>query len=154
MSATPAADRDVQFDADGTTTYGTLHVPAHRDGERLAAALLLAGSGPTDRDGNVPGLEVMPQTLKLIAAALGQLGVMSLRFDKYFSGRTGGGAFAGDPAALDLGAYLRQAAAAYQAWPAGGAAAAQGGRRPEPGGPPDGCRAAGRRGRPAPRHGR
>lgn len=107
-------DREVAFDADGTTTYGTLHVPAHRDGQRLAAALLLAGSGPTDRDGNVPRLGVLPQTLRLIAAALGELGVMSLRFDKYFSGRTGGGGYAADPAALDLDAYIRQAAVAYQ----------------------------------------
>jgi pimeloyl-ACP methyl ester carboxylesterase len=113
--ASAPADREIRFAADGTTTYGTLHVPPHRDGERLAAALLLAGSGPTDRDGNVRGLRVVPQTLKLIAAALGELGVMSLRFDKYFSGRTGGGAYADDPAALDLAAYIRQAAAAYHA---------------------------------------
>jgi hypothetical protein len=115
MTATQAADRDIQFDADGTATYGTLHIPAHRDGQRLAAVLLLAGSGPTDRDGNVPRLGVMPRTLGLLAAALGELGMMSLRFDKYFSGQTGGGAFAADPSALDLSVYLRQAAAAYQA---------------------------------------
>jgi uncharacterized protein len=114
MTTIPAADREIQFDADGTTTYGTVHVPAHEDGQRLAAALLLAGSGPTDRDGNVPRLGVMPQTLRLIAAALGELGVMSLRFDKYFSGRTGGGAYAADPSALDLGTFIRQAEAAYQ----------------------------------------
>jgi uncharacterized protein len=107
-------DRDIEFDADGTTTYGTLHVPAHRDGQRLAAALLLAGSGPTDRDGNVPRLGVLPQTLRLLAAALGDLGVMSLRFDKYFSGRTGGGRYAADPSALDLDTYIRQATVAYQ----------------------------------------
>ena len=114
MTTIPAADREIRFDADGTTTYGTVHVPAHQDGQRLAAALLLAGSGPTDRDGNVPRLGVMPQTLRLIAAALGELGIMSLRFDKYFSGRTGGGAYAGDPSALDLGAFIRQAEAAYR----------------------------------------
>ena len=52
------ADRDVCFEVDGTITYGTLRVPAHRKGPRLAAALLLPGSGPVDRDGNVPGLGV------------------------------------------------------------------------------------------------
>ncbi len=108
-----ATDRDVTFDVDGTTTYGTVQVPAHRDGQRLAAALLLAGSGPTDRNGNVPVLNVNPQTLKLIAGVLGGLGVMSLRFDKYFSGRTGGGAYAADPGRIDLDAYIRQAVAAY-----------------------------------------
>ena len=38
---------------------------------------------------------------------------MSLRFDKYFSGQTGGGAFAADPSSIDLAAYIRQADAAY-----------------------------------------
>jgi pimeloyl-ACP methyl ester carboxylesterase len=109
-----STDRDVVFEVDGTTTYGTLHVPPHRDGQRLPAALLLAGSGPTDRDGNVPRLGVTPQTIGLIATVLGEVGVMSLRFDKYFSGQTGGGTYAHDPSALDLDAYIRQAAAAYQ----------------------------------------
>ncbi|HEX6525453.1 MAG TPA: hypothetical protein VF070_36405 [Streptosporangiaceae bacterium] len=108
-----ACDRDIAFDADGTITYGTVHIPAHRDGQRLAAALLIAGSGPTDRDGNVPMLNVNPRTLRLIAAVLGGLGIMSLRFDKYFSGQTGGGGYAADPARIDLNAYIRQAGAAY-----------------------------------------
>ncbi len=107
-------DRDVCFEVDGTAAYGTLRVPAHRHGQRLAAVLLLPGSGPVDRDGNVPGLGVTPQTLKLIARVLGELGVMSLRFDKYFTGRTGAGAFASDPGAIDLDAFIRQAAAAYR----------------------------------------
>src|SRR5579859_5967903 len=106
-------DRDVCFEVDGTATYGTLRVPAHHQGQRLAAALLLPGSGPVDRDGNVPRLGVTPQTLKLIAAVLGELGVMSLRFDKYFTGRTGAGAYAADPGRIDLDAFIRQAAAAY-----------------------------------------
>jgi acetyl esterase/lipase len=106
-------DRDVCFDVDGTATYGTVHIPAHRDGQRLAAALLLAGSGPTDRNGDVPSFNVNPRTLKLIADVLGGLGIMSLRFDKYFSGQTGGGAYAADPGRIDLDAYIRQAVAAY-----------------------------------------
>lgn len=103
-------DRDVCFDADGTASYGTLRVPAHPS----AAALLLAGSGPTDRDGNVPRLNVLPYTLKLIADLLGTLGIMSLRFDKYFSGRTGGGGYAAHPQDIDLDAFVRQAVAAYE----------------------------------------
>jgi acetyl esterase/lipase len=105
------SDREVSFDADGTTTYGTLHVPA---GGTMAAALLLAGSGPTDRDGNVPRIGVLPHTLRCVAEVLGGQGIMSLRFDKYFSGRTGGGRYAGDPGSIDLAAFIRQAAAAYR----------------------------------------
>ena len=115
MTAIQAADREAVFDADGTTTHGTLHVPAHRDGQRLAAALLLAGSGPTDRDGDQAAAGLEPHTLQLVAGVLGRMGIMTLRFDKYFSGQTGGGRYAGDPSALDLDAYIRQAAAAYQA---------------------------------------
>jgi len=38
---------------------------------------------------------------------------MTLRFDKYFSGQTGVGAFAGHPSSVDLAAFIRQADAAY-----------------------------------------
>jgi alpha-beta hydrolase superfamily lysophospholipase len=108
-----AGERDVCFEVDGTATYGTVHVPARQGGGRLPAALLLAGSGPTDRNGDVPRLGVMPRTMEMIADALGGLGIMSLRFDKYFSGQTGAGAFAGDPGRVDLAAFIRQAQAAY-----------------------------------------
>src|SRR6185437_14153606 len=76
-----AGSRDVSFVVDGTTTYGTLDVPAHRAGQRLAAAVLLAGSGATDRNGNQePSLT--PNTLKQIAEALDRMGIISVRFDK------------------------------------------------------------------------
>ncbi|MCK7623898.1 alpha/beta fold hydrolase [Streptomyces sp. RS10V-4] len=107
----PAVDREVAFTVDGTTAYGTVHVPAHRAGRKLAAALLIPGSGPTDRDGDQPpGL--VPHTLALLADDLGADGVMSLRFDKYGTGRTGMG---GRDRAPDMAAYTRQAVAAYTA---------------------------------------
>ena len=48
----------------------------------VAAVLIIAGSGPTDRDGNstIPG--VRPDTLHLIAQGLAAQGISSLRFDK------------------------------------------------------------------------
>jgi uncharacterized protein len=108
-----AASRDVSFTVAGTTTYGTLDVPAHRPGRRLAAALLLAGSGPTDRNGNNIAANLTPDILQLIADALARMGIMSLRFDKYFSGQTGGGTFAADPGSIDLAAFIGQADASY-----------------------------------------
>jgi hypothetical protein len=108
-----ATDRSVSFVVDGTTTYGTVHVPAHRRGQRLAAALLLPGSGPTDRNGDEPAQNFDPQTLKLIAGVLGRQGIMTLRFDKYFTGQTGGGVYADDPGRIDIAAFIRQADAAY-----------------------------------------
>ena len=108
-----AVSRNVSFAVGGTTTDATLDIPAHRSGQRLAAALLLAGSGPTDRNGNDIGAGLVPYTLQLIAGVLARMGIMSLRFDKYFSGLTGGGAFTADPSSIDLAAYIRQADAAY-----------------------------------------
>ncbi|MBB1158202.1 MULTISPECIES: alpha/beta hydrolase family protein [Amycolatopsis] len=107
----PAADREIVFTAEGASTYGTLHVPAHRAGQRLPAALLLPGSGPTDRDGNQP--HASPNTLTHVAAALGEDRVVTLRFDKYGTGRTGLGAYQDHPERLDYPAFVRQARAAY-----------------------------------------
>ena len=108
----PAADREVVFTVDGTTTYGTLHVPEHRAGQRLRAALLLPGSGPTDRDGNQP--PASPNTLAQVAGALAGDRVAALRFDKYGTGRTGLGAYRDHPETLDHPAFVRQATAAYE----------------------------------------
>ncbi|HTI25797.1 MAG TPA: alpha/beta hydrolase [Kutzneria sp.] len=103
-----AVDREITFQSDGITAYGTLHVPAHRRGDRLAAALLLPGSGPTDRNGNqLPGLR--PNTLALLADALGQDGIMTFRFDKYGSGPS----HTLPPAGADYSVFIRQADAAY-----------------------------------------
>ncbi|MGH3165013.1 MAG: alpha/beta hydrolase [Trebonia sp.] len=109
----PGSSSDVSFVVDGTTTYGTLEVPAHRSGQRLAAALLIPGSGPTNRDGNDPGLGVTPDTLLLVAGILARQGIMTFRYDKYFTGQTGSGAFASDPDAATVTSFARQAEAAY-----------------------------------------
>jgi hypothetical protein len=108
-----ASTKEVSFVVNGATTYGTLQVPAHRSGQRLAAALLLAGSGPSDRNGNQePNLT--PNTLRQIAGALDRMGITSLRFDKYFAGKTGGGSYASNPGSIDLNAFIQQAAGAYK----------------------------------------
>ncbi|QUQ66260.1 alpha/beta hydrolase [Kutzneria sp. CA-103260] len=106
----PATDREITFQSDGVTAYGTLHVPAHKPGDRLAAALLLPGSGPTDRNGDqLPTIQ--PNTLSLLADALGQDGIMTFRFDKYGSGPTR----TPPPAGADYSVFIRQADAAYAA---------------------------------------
>ncbi|MGV9294941.1 alpha/beta hydrolase [Amycolatopsis sp. NPDC003676] len=112
VSLVPAADREIVFTIDGTTTYGTLHVPAHHTGQRLRAALLLPGSGPTDRDGNQS--HASPNTLAQVADALDHDQVATLRFDKYGTGRTGLGAYRDRPEQLDYPAFVRQAKAAYE----------------------------------------
>ncbi|MFJ8690801.1 alpha/beta hydrolase family protein [Micromonospora wenchangensis] len=113
MPATPATDREITFTVDGTVTYGTLHIPAHRRGRQMPAVVLLPGSGPTDRNGDQPPA-LTPHTLAKLAEALGHDGAVSLRFDKYGTGRTGLGAYAGHPETIDYPAFVRQADAAYR----------------------------------------
>jgi pimeloyl-ACP methyl ester carboxylesterase len=46
------------------------------------AVLLIAGSGPTDRNGNTAGLAGPNNSLQLLAEALAQRGIASVRYDK------------------------------------------------------------------------
>lgn len=64
----------------GGALHATLQMPAiAKDGP---AVLLIAGSGPTDRDGNSAVPSVKPATAKWIAESLAEHGIASLRFDK------------------------------------------------------------------------
>lgn len=58
--------------------YGSLCLPA--GSEKVPVALLIAGSGPTDRDGNNPSMR--NNALKMIAESLRKNNIASLRFDK------------------------------------------------------------------------
>ena len=66
------------------TLFGTLIVPS----SAKAAALIVAGSGPTDRDGNGP--YGRNDGLKLLAEALAARGVATLRADKRGIGASAG----------------------------------------------------------------
>lgn len=68
------SDKDVTRDG----LHGSLIVPDH--GVQRATVLILAGSGPVDRDGNLPGLR--NDSLKLLAHGLAEKGIASLRIDK------------------------------------------------------------------------
>ncbi|MFN7748057.1 MAG: alpha/beta hydrolase family protein [Cyclobacteriaceae bacterium] len=57
---------------------GTLLIPEHK--AKLPVVLIIAGSGPTDRDGNSPRLK--SDYLKLLAENLAANGIASLRYDK------------------------------------------------------------------------
>jgi hypothetical protein len=75
--------RDLRFaGADGATLAGTLLLPLRSEIERVPGVVLIAGSGPTDRDGNNPLIPVKVDLLRLIAEQLAAAGIATLRFDK------------------------------------------------------------------------
>jgi len=79
-AAGATGEQNVSFPgADGATLAGTLQLPA--GGGAGPALVLLAGSGPTDRDGNQPPV-LVTDLLKQIAVGLAEQGIASLRYDK------------------------------------------------------------------------
>lgn len=58
--------------------YGTLTTPD--ESKKMPVALIISGSGPTDRNGNNPMMK--NNSLKMLAEALAKNGIASLRFDK------------------------------------------------------------------------
>lgn len=104
-------DHPVRFQAGGMTVYGIYRGPSHPRGT-FPAVLLIAGSGPTDENGNSPEIAGPVDTLKTLADWLSADGVASLRYDKLGTGRTGAGIYALDPSALGIGPYEEESAAA------------------------------------------
>lgn len=68
----------VQVASPLASLHGTLLTP---DGDMRAAAVIIAGSGPTDRDGNNP-LGVSAGSYRLLAEGLAAHGVATVRYDK------------------------------------------------------------------------
>jgi alpha/beta superfamily hydrolase len=60
--------------------YGTLLVPTNC--KNCGIALLIAGSGATDRNGNSMAQGIQPNSIRLIAETLAAKGIASLRYDK------------------------------------------------------------------------
>lgn len=74
--------REVTFKGAGDLVLkGTLLLPNRTAERTVPAVLLLPGSGPPDRDGNVKPI-VMTDILKQIAERLAKEGIASLRYDK------------------------------------------------------------------------
>src|SRR5581483_381850 len=78
-------DEQVHIPANGFTLAGTLSKPDARAGA-LPAVVLVAGSGPMDRDEVVDGIPVFGQ----LAGALADAGYAVLRYDKRGVGQSGG----------------------------------------------------------------
>lgn len=79
-----AEGTDVGWAIGDTVVDGTLLRPAGPG--PFPAAVLVAGSGPTDRDWNSPLLPGTNGSGRLVAEALAEAGIASLRYDKRASG--------------------------------------------------------------------
>jgi len=66
--------------------YGTLELPKGKD--PVPVVLIIAGSGPTDRNGNSKILPGSNNSLKMLADGLAQRGIASLRYDKRAIGQS------------------------------------------------------------------
>ena len=89
------------------TLQGTLLMPS--DVEPRQAVLIIAGSGPTDRDGNSALLPGKNDSLKLLAEALAEQGIASVRYDK--RGIAGSADAGYDEAELRFDTYVEDATA-------------------------------------------
>lgn len=111
MTAVPVsvfASADLVLRTATGSLAGTLEMPATTKGAP-PVVLLIAGSGPTDRDGNGPLLSGKNDSLKMLALGLAQRGIASLRYDK----RGVGASAAAAPSEADLrfDTYVDDAAA-------------------------------------------
>jgi alpha-beta hydrolase superfamily lysophospholipase len=102
------SESPVKLTTPAGTIAGTLTVPAAPG--KVPVALIIAGSGPTDRDGNSSALPGKNNAYKLLAAALATGGVASVRYDKRGIGESQAAA-AGGEAALRFDMYVDDAAA-------------------------------------------
>ncbi len=81
---TNAESSEVSWPLDDTTVYATLVKPSGVG--PFPGVVMVAGSGPTDRDWGSPLLPGPNGSARLIAEALAQAGIASLRYDKRVSG--------------------------------------------------------------------
>lgn len=75
-----AQSKDVSILVNGYKLNGTIEVPKSKN--PLDVVLIIAGSGPTDRNGNSPLLQGKNNSLKMLADTLYENGIASLRYDK------------------------------------------------------------------------
>ena len=86
LTARNPTDSDVTIPANGFSIAGTLTTPPILGRLRHPAVLLVAGSGPIDRDSTVAGIPILSQ----LAGALAKDGFLVLRYDKRAVGQSGG----------------------------------------------------------------
>lgn len=106
------SDTEITFSSGDVTLHGSVRVPVSIRGA-VPGVLLLAGSGPTDRNGDSALLPGSIGTLRHLADVLEMRGFASLRYDKLGSGVTGLGPYdVEDVADLGFSTFIDAASAA------------------------------------------
>ena len=106
MAVVASASVPVTLSTDTGEIHGTLSVP---DNASRTAVLIIAGSGPTDRNGNSLVTGIATNTYKMLADSLAAHGYASLRYDK--RGIAASVAAGADESQLTFDAYIDDAAA-------------------------------------------
>jgi pimeloyl-ACP methyl ester carboxylesterase len=101
-----AAEQPLDLETPTGTIRGTLTTPA--GASKSPVVLIVAGSGPTDRNGNSPLLTGRNDSLQLLAQALATAGFASLRYDK--RGIAGSAAAGASERDLRIDDYVNDAA--------------------------------------------
>lgn len=79
--AQAASEDDITLTTPTGNIAGTLTMPPAARGP-VPVVVIIAGSGPTDRDGNSKGLPGANNSLKMLAQSLADAGFASVRYDK------------------------------------------------------------------------
>lgn len=101
------AESPFTFARDGLTLHGTLATSRSASGG-VPVVVIVAGSGPTDRNANGPFLNT--NAYAMLAWGLAERGIASLRYDKRAIGMSAGEG--GDPTTLSTDDYVADVAAA------------------------------------------
>ncbi|MBF0660880.1 MULTISPECIES: alpha/beta hydrolase [unclassified Rhodococcus (in: high G+C Gram-positive bacteria)] len=106
------SDTEITFSSGDVTLHGSVRVPVSMRRGVVPGVLLLAGSGPTDRNGDSALLPGPIGTLRHLADVLERHGFASLRYDKLGSGVTGLGPYdVEDVADLGFSTFIDAASA-------------------------------------------
>jgi pimeloyl-ACP methyl ester carboxylesterase len=106
-AAPPAEGTPIRLVTSTGTLFGTLDLPAGNP--PFPVVLLVAGSGPTDRNGNSPLLAGRNDSLLLLARTLREAGIASVRSDKRGVGESA--AALSSESTITFGTYIDDAVA-------------------------------------------
>lgn len=104
LLTTGPVETAVSLPAGPAALHGTLLAP---EGPARAVAVILPGSGPTDRNGNSPQFGISAQPYRLLALGLAERGIATVRIDKRGIGESA--AAAPSEADLRITAYVEDA---------------------------------------------